>query len=59
MNDYRKLAGELIDYIATCNAHRCVPLEHDVNYYTARFHKAESDERGKPCGSTSSARYRA
>lgn len=57
MGTYENLARELIDYIATCNAHRCVPLKHDVNYYTARLHKAEKDERSaRRCGFTSSAR---
>lgn len=59
MSGYKELAHELVDYITTCNAHRCVPLKHDVNYYTALLHKAERDEGRKPCGSTSSARYRA
>ena len=56
MDRYEELARELVDYITTCNRHRAVPLKHDVNYYSARLRKAEKEERGAPCGYTSSAR---
>ena len=56
-DDYRRLAGDLLDYINTCNVSRAVPLRWDINHYTERLHAIEKE--GKKCGSTSSARYRA
>ena len=44
-DSYRKLAGDLLDYLNTCNVHHAVPLRWDLNHYTERLHEIEKEAK--------------
>lgn len=39
MNDYRKLANDLLDYMSLCSDKHIAPLKWDLNHYTKRLHE--------------------